>query len=73
LLREEGLDWACTWVGTLAASPNDKAIASIVKRDKRVNQAMIKISQVERGLSIKMAEQKPRFQHTGANLMIIRF
>jgi hypothetical protein len=37
------VSWACTDTGTLTVSPSVKATANIVKRDERLNQAMIKV------------------------------
>jgi hypothetical protein len=46
LLSEGGLDWACTFAGTLTARLSVKATANaanIMKRDECVNQPMIKV------------------------------
>jgi hypothetical protein len=45
LLSEGGLNWACTCAGTLTARLRLKATANtrIIKRDERLNQAMIKV------------------------------
>jgi len=52
LLSEGGLNWACTCAGTLTASPRDKATANTrtIKRDERLNQAMIKVFARRAGL-----------------------
>jgi hypothetical protein len=52
LLSEEGFNWACTCAGTLTASPRDKATANTrtIKRDERLNQAMIKVFARRAGL-----------------------
>jgi hypothetical protein len=52
LLSEGGFNWACTCAGTFTASPRVKATANtrIIKRDERLNQAMIKVFATIAGL-----------------------
>jgi hypothetical protein len=52
LLSEEGFNWACTCAGTFTAMPRLKATANtrIIKRDERLNQAMIKVFATIAGL-----------------------
>jgi hypothetical protein len=52
LLSEGGLNWACTCAGTLTARLRVKATANtrIIKRDERLNQAMIKVFARRAGL-----------------------
>jgi hypothetical protein len=52
LLSEGGLNWACTCAGTFTASPRLKATVNtrIIKRDERLNQAMIKVFARRAGL-----------------------
>jgi hypothetical protein len=52
LLSEEGFNWACTCAGTLTARLRVKATANtrIIKRDERLNQAMIKVFARRAGL-----------------------